>query len=126
LGGAVERVTGIGGVFFRSSEPERLAAWYAQHLGLNCSPQGDVVWQQEAGPTVWAPFPQDSDYLGRPEQQVMLNFRVRDLDAMLAQLHDAGIDPDDEVVEAAGIGRFAHVRDPAGTRLELWEPPDDR
>ena len=68
LGGAVERVTGIGGVFFRSSEPERLAAWYAQHLGLNCSPQGDVVWQQEAGPTVWAPFPQDSDHLGRPER----------------------------------------------------------
>jgi len=54
----------------------------------------------------------------------MVNFRVRDLDAMLAQLHDSGIDPDDEVVEAAGVGRFAHVRDPAGTRAELWEPAD--
>lgn len=125
-GGAVERVTGIGGVFFRSSDPERLAAWYEQHLGLDCGPQGDVLWQQEAGPTVWAPFPQDSDYLGQPEQQVMINFRVRDLDAMLAQLHEAGIDPDDDVVEEAGVGRFAHVRDPAGTRLELWEPADDQ
>jgi predicted enzyme related to lactoylglutathione lyase len=121
----VERVTGIGGVFFRATDPERLAAWYEKHLGVTSGSGGDVVWQQEAGPTVWAPFPRDSDYLGRPEQQVMVNFRVRDLGAMLAQLHDAGIDPDDEVVEEVGVGRFAHVRDPAGTRLELWEPPDE-
>jgi glyoxylase I family protein len=122
----VERVTGIGGVFFRCRDPERLAAWYEQHLGLNCSPQGDVVWEQEAGPTVWVPFPQDSAYLGSREQQVMVNFRVRDLDAMLVQLHEAGIDPEGDVVEQAGVGRFAHFRDPAGTRLELWEPANDR
>jgi len=120
----MEQVTGIGGVFFRSGDPEGLAAWYEQHLGVNSGLAGDMTWQQEAGPTVWAPFPQDSDYFGRPEQQVMVNFRVRNLDAMLAQLHEAGIDPDDEVVEADGVGRFAHVRDPAGTRLELWEPAD--
>lgn len=75
----MERVTGIGGVFFRSGDPERLAAWYEQHLGVNSGLQGDMPWQQEAGATVWAPFPQDSDYFGRPEQQVMVNFRVRDL-----------------------------------------------
>ncbi len=120
----MERVTGIGGVFFRSGDPERLAAWYEQHLGVDPGLQGDMTWQQEAGPTVWAPFPLDSDYFGRLEQQVMVNFRVRDLDAMLAQLHDAGIDPEDEVVEAAGVGRFVHVQDPAGTRLELREPAD--
>ncbi len=122
----MERVTGIGGVFFRSSDPERLAAWYEQYLGVTSGLQGDMVWQQEAGPTVWAPFPQDSDYLGRPEQQVMVNFRVRNLDAMLAQLADGGVNPEGDVVEEAGVGRFAHVRDPAGTRLELWEPADDQ
>lgn len=120
----MERVTGIGGVFFRSSDPERLAAWYERHLGVT-SASGNMPWQQEAGPTVWAPFPQDSDYLGRPEQQVMVNFRVRDLDAMLAQLRDAGVDPEGDVVEQAGVGRFAHIRDPAGTRIELWEPAAD-
>ncbi len=122
----MERVTGIGGVFFRTSDPERLAAWYEQQLGVTSGLQGDLVWQQEAGPTVWAPFPQDSDYLGRPEQQVMVNFRVRDLDAMLAQLQDGGVNPEGDVVEEAGVGRFAHIRDPAGTRLELWEPADDQ
>ncbi len=122
----MERVTGIGGVFFRSGDPERLAAWYEQHLGVTNGLAGDMVWQQEAGPTVWAPFPQDSDYLGPPEQQVMVNFRVRNLDAMLAQLADAGVSPEGEVVEAAGVGRFAHILDPAGTRLELWEPADDQ
>lgn len=118
----MERVTGIGGVFFRSTDPAGLAVWYEQHLGVTSALQPEMVWQQEAGPTVWAPFPQDTDYFGRPEQQVMVNFRVRDLDALLAQLHDAGVDPDDEVVEEAGLGRFVHLHDPAGTRIELWEP----
>lgn len=120
----MERVTGIGGVFFRSADPAGLAAWYAEHLGLDSGADGDQVWEQEAGPTVWAPFPRDSDYLGGPDQQVMINFRVRDLDAMLAQLRAAGVSIDGEVDEAPGIGRFAHVVDPAGTRLELWEPSD--
>jgi len=121
----VERVTGIGGIFFRSADPQSLAAWYAEHLGVDSGLEGgDVLWQQEAGPTVWAPFAQDSDYLGRPEQQVMVNFRVRDLDAMLAQLRDADVTIDGDVVEEAGVGRFAHVLDPAGSRIELWQPSD--
>jgi glyoxylase I family protein len=121
----MERVTGIGGVFFRSSDPEALAVWYEEHLGVASGLGGDMVWEQEAGPTVWAPFPQDTDYFGRPEQQVMVNFRVRDLDAMLAQLESGGVSPEGEIVEQAGVGRFAHVRDPAGMRVELWEPTDD-
>ena len=120
----MERVTGIGGVFFKAADPERIAAWYADHLGVECSPRGDVVWQDQTGPTVWAPFPADSDYLGASGQQVMINFRVRDLDAMLLQLRTAGVEPDDEVVDAVGVGRFVHLRDPAGTRIELWEPTD--
>lgn len=121
----MERVTGIGGVFFRSADPPGLAAWYAAHLGIDSGLEGgDTLWQQEAGPTVWAPFPSDTDYFGRPDQQVMVNFRVRDLDAMLTQLRDAGVTIEGDVVEAAGVGRFAHVLDPAGSRIELWQPSD--
>lgn len=92
-----------------------------QHLGVSCSPHRDVPWHQEAGPAVWAPFPQESDYLGQAEQRVMVKFRVRNHDAMLAQLRSAGIEPDDEVDDQPGIGRFAHVRHPAGTGVELGE-----
>ena len=120
----MKRVTGIGGVFFRSADPAGLAAWYAEHLGVDAGLEG-VPWQQEAGPTVWAPFPADTDYFGRPDQQVMINFRVRDLDAMLAQLSAAGVPIEGDVVDAPGIGRFAHVVDPAGTRIELWQPSDE-
>jgi glyoxylase I family protein len=73
----VERVTGIGGVFFRAKDPEALRAWYAEHLGVVDPPGG--VWRQEEGPTVFAPFSVDTDYFGRPEQAFMVNFRVRDL-----------------------------------------------
>jgi predicted enzyme related to lactoylglutathione lyase len=120
-----ESVEGVGGVFFRSSDPDALRAWYAAHLGIEMEDYGTTFTAKDGDRTVWAPFPADTGYFGRNEQQLMVNFRVRDLDAMLAQLHAAGIDPDDEVVEAAGIGRFAHIQDPAGTRLELWEPPAD-
>jgi hypothetical protein len=80
----VERVTGIGGVFLRSSDPDRLGRWYADNLGVDMPPASydDPVWEQEAGSTVWAIFGEDSDMFGRPEQQWMINFRVRDLDAM--------------------------------------------
>lgn len=119
----MERVTGIGGVFFRSTDPPALALWYAEHLGVDPTTDGGESWQQEAGPTVWAPFPQDSDYFG-PEQQVMINFRVRDLGAMIMQLQNAGVMIIGEVVDEPGIGRFAHVADPAGNRIELWEPSE--
>ena len=120
----MERVTGIGGVFFRSADPTGLAAWYAEHLGVDSGLEG-VAWQQEAGPTVWAPFPQDTDYFASLEQQVMLNFRVRDLDAMLVQLREADVTIDGDVLDQPGVGRFAHVLDPAGHRLELWQPSEE-
>lgn len=84
-----ERVTGIGGAFFRARDPDGLAQWYAEHLGINpMSSESEEVWWQEAGPTVWAPFPADTDYFGRRDQSWMINFRVADLDAMLAQLRE--------------------------------------
>jgi len=80
-----------------------------------------VVLEQEAGPTVFAPFPSDTDYFGRMDQQTMLNFRVSNLDAMLAQLKASGALVEDEISEAS-YGRFGHAVDPEGNRFELWEP----
>jgi predicted enzyme related to lactoylglutathione lyase len=117
---SMERVVGIGGYFFRAKAPEALAAWYEANLGI-ASMSSAWSWEQEAGPTVFAPFPDDTDYFGRSDQQTMLNFRVASLDAMLAQLRAAGASVDDEISEAS-FGRFGHAVDPEGNRFELWEP----
>lgn len=119
----MERVAGIGGFFFRAREPEALARWYAEHLGIDSGVEGERLWQQEAGPTVWAPFSKDTDYFGRPDQQSMVNFRVRNLDAMLEQLRAAGAAVD-ERVEDYDYGRFGWASDPEGNRFELWEPKE--
>ena len=119
----MERVTGIGGLFFRAKDPAAVAQWYQEHLGIDPVPAdyGQKSWSQEAGPTVFAPFAQDSDYFGRAEQQWMLNLRVRDLDAMVEQLRAAqlavAVDP-----EVYPNGRFARLHDPEGNPIELWEP----
>jgi predicted enzyme related to lactoylglutathione lyase len=120
---STERVTGIGGAFFRAADPDALARRYSEHLGINSmSSESDEVWWQEEGPTVWSPFPADTDYFGRREQQWMINFRVRDLDALLAQLREGGVQVDDDVQVMEGIGRFGWASDPEGNRFELWEP----
>lgn len=115
----MERVTGIGGYFMRSKDPDALMTWYTVNLGI---PHFSTdIWQQEAGPTVLAPFGEDTTYFGRMDKQTMINFRVRDLDAMLAQLRGSGADVDDEI-ETDEAGRFGHVTDPEGNRIQLWEP----
>jgi predicted enzyme related to lactoylglutathione lyase len=120
---AMERVTGIGGTFFRSRDPNGLARWYREHLGVDAfSEEAGMTWWQEEGPTVWAPFTADTDYFGSPEQAWMVNFRVRDLDAMLAQLREGGASVDERVELLEGIGRFGWATDPEGNRFELWEP----
>jgi predicted enzyme related to lactoylglutathione lyase len=115
----MERVLGIGGYFIRASDPAALGAWYRDCLGLDADEHG--LWQQETGPTVFAPFDSGTDYFGSPTQQTMLNFRVRDLDAMLAQLREKGATVSDDVQEMDGVGRFGWVTDPDGNRIELWQ-----
>ncbi|MEM7693500.1 MAG: VOC family protein [Pseudomonadota bacterium] len=118
----MEKVTGIGGVFFRARDPEVLSAWYRDHLGVQ--PIAEGLWTQEAGGTVFAPFERETDYFGRPEQQWMINFRVRDLDAMLAQLTSAGIPWETRAEwDTPETGRFARLHDPEGNPVELWQPP---
>ena len=115
----MEKVTGIGGLFFRARDGEALAAWYARHLGVAI---GDAVWHQQAGPTVFAPFKDDTDYFGRAGQQWMVNFRVADLDAMIDQLRTAGIAVETRAEWDSEVGRFARIHDPEGNPIELWEP----
>jgi predicted enzyme related to lactoylglutathione lyase len=116
----MERVLGIGGYFIRAPDPAALSAWYRDCLGLDADENG--LWLQEAGPTVFATFESETDYFGSRTQQTMLNLRVRDLDAMLAQLHAKGADVTDETQDMEGVGRFGWVTDPAGNRIELWQP----
>jgi glyoxylase I family protein len=120
----MEKVTGIGGFFCRSSDPKALAQWYERHLGVTRTPESYDVdpWRQEEGWTVFAPFPADTKYFGRPTQQWMMNFRVRDLAAMMAQLTSAGIKVDVEGEDSNGL--FARLEDPEGNPIQLWEPRD--
>ena len=115
----MERVLGLGGHFLRATDPAALTAWYRDSLGLDIDEHG--MWQQQAGPTVFAAFEAETDYFGSRDQQVMLNFRVRDLDAMLRQLREQGAAVDAETQEMDGIGKFGWVTDPEGNRIELWE-----
>lgn len=116
-------ISGFGGFFFRAAEPENLAIWYETHFGITRVPTSydEEAWHQEAGPTVFAPFPMDTQMFGRPEQSFMLNFRVPDLDEAVRALITAGIevmiDP-----EPHPNGRFATLADPEGNPIQLWEP----
>ena len=111
-------VTGIGGVFFRSGDPGGLAEWYKAHLGV------DQFFAQQAGMTVFAPFRRETDYFPA-DRQWMINFRVDDLDGLVADLTSAGIAverrPDEW--DSSETGRFARIHDPEGNPIELWEPP---
>jgi catechol 2,3-dioxygenase-like lactoylglutathione lyase family enzyme len=126
----MERVTGIGGIFFKARRPARLTSWYQEHLGLPATPCGVSVtftWREGPGrgrkaETVWSPFPTTTDYFGSSRAPFMINYRVRNLDAMLAQLRQAKVKIE-PVIEDSEFGRFAWVTDPEGNRVELWEPP---
>lgn len=120
----MERVKGIGGVFFRARDPKRLAAWYSEHLGVPVDEQQTYGMFRSEGAdeyTVWSAFPQETEYFGAGSGSWMVNYRVDDLDAMLAQLRDAGVDVD-ERIEDYDYGRFGWARDPEGNRFELWQP----
>jgi glyoxylase I family protein len=124
---AMEKVIGIGGLFFRAKDPKQLAQWYQEHLGVTRTPDNydDPCWTQQAGPTVFAPFPEQTTYFGRDTQAWMVNFRVRDLDAMAAQLRAASIEITIDA-EVYPNGRFARLHDPEGNPIELWEPREPK
>jgi len=113
-------VNGIGGLFFRCKDHKALSEWYRIHFGINDSQSGDM-WITEKGPTVFAPFKQDTDYFGSKEQMFMINFRINDLDGFIEKLKAAGTKIDENRMNEP-YGKFAWVYDPEGNKIELWEP----
>lgn len=123
----MERVTGIGGIFLKALDPKGLAAWYREHLGVPID-EGQTYGTFTAGTapaspeqTVWSAFPEDTTYFAPSTAPFMVNYRVADLNAMLAQLRAAGA-PVEDTVEDYEYGRFGWASDPEGNRFELWEP----
>jgi predicted enzyme related to lactoylglutathione lyase len=121
------RVTGVGGVFLRSRDPKAMAKWYAEHLGITLSDFNGAafMWSDEVpagtGMTAWSAFPTGSEYLGEPTQQAMVNYRVDDLDALLAALAAKGVWVDPKRMDES-YGKFGWIKDCDGNRVELWQP----
>jgi catechol 2,3-dioxygenase-like lactoylglutathione lyase family enzyme len=129
----MKHVVGIGGIFFKANDPEKLGAWYRKHLGLELEEFGGVTFRQAETPadklpkreaySVWSPFPADTGYFAPSNKEFMVNFRVADLDGLLAALRAQGVEVD-ERTEKSEFGYFAWAMDPEGNRIELWEPPE--
>lgn len=126
----MQRVTGIGGIFFKSRDPQALGAWYRRHLGIDVQAWGGAVfhWKGEHNPqgqgsTTWSPFQADTDYFAPSSASFMVNFRVADLHALLAVLRAEGVTVMDKVEESE-FGKFGWVLDPEGNKIELWQPPE--
>jgi glyoxylase I family protein len=118
----MQKVNGIGGVFFRAKDTAALSAWYEKHLGVAPPPASydEQAWQQEAGPTIFAPMDERSGHF-RKDANLYINFRVVDLDAMCDQLESAGVKVDRDP-EHYPNGRFASLEDPEGNQVQLWQP----
>jgi predicted enzyme related to lactoylglutathione lyase len=123
----MKKVTGLGGVFFKCANPQDMNDWYAKHLGLDTSAYGTTFeWREAANPskagsTTWCTFPQDAASFSPSAKSFMINYRVADIEGLVAELQQAGVTIVDEIVEY-DYGKFVHVLDPEGNILELWEP----
>ncbi len=116
-------VLGFGGYFRRAKDPAAMKRWYAQHLGIGPATPEDYAWNTDAGPVVFEPFAQDNSYFA-PEMPVMINFRVSEIDAMIASLRGAGIAVETRAEwDHPDYGLFARIHDPEGNPIELWQPP---
>ena len=126
----MKRVTGIGGIFFKADNTEKLYQWYEKHLGITRAADGSGVmfeWRdaqdaEQKGMTIWSIFPRDTKYLGSSNSGFMINYRVDDLDSLLTALQEEGVEIDPHRDDHE-YGRFAWITDPMGNRIELWEPP---
>ena len=125
----MKRVTGIGGIFFKSKSPKDLMAWYEKHLGIEASPYGGSIfeWRDKDQPdriaqTVFNPFKQDTTHFAPSAEPYMFNFRVEDLDALMDALRNEGVQVVGDVQDSE-YGKFASIMDPEGRKIELWQPP---
>ena len=117
----MQKVLGIGGIFFKAKDPESLSAWYEKHLGVTAPPMkdGDPDWQQEAGSTVFAPMSENSEHF-KENSNLYINFRVKDLTAMCRQLENAGILVEIDQTNYP-YGKFASLVDPEDNQIQLWQ-----
>lgn len=127
MGQAMERVIGIGEIFFKSADPKALGAWYRNHLDLDVSDWGGAVFQWGGadslpGMTIWSPFAHDTKYMEPSLASFMINFRVADQDSLLAALRAEGCNVVDKT-ESSEQGKFGWVIDPENNKVELWQPP---
>ena len=125
----MKKVTGIGGVFFKCKDPEKVKEWYNTHLGLNAGKWGaNFEWRQEEdstkkGSTAWNPFPDKTKYFEPSEKDFMINYRVENLESLIEQLKTDGVTVVDKI-EDSPFGKFVHIMDVEGNKVELWEPKD--
>ena len=125
----MKRVTGIGGLFFKTSDPESTKSWYEKHLGIKMDAYGAVfISRKPEAPDEnqylqWSPFKQDTDYFLPSDKEFMVNYRVENLEKMVAMLKDEGVTICDEIA-SYDYGKFVHIMDNDGNKIELWEPVD--
>jgi catechol 2,3-dioxygenase-like lactoylglutathione lyase family enzyme len=127
----MKRVTGIGGIFFKCANPDATKEWYGKHLGLPTDPYGaSFEWRQlenpdEKGTTVWSPFAANTTYFEPSQAEFMVNYRVENLVELVAALKAEGVTVLDEIA-TYDYGKFVHILDPDGRKIELWEPVDEK
>ena len=125
----MKKVTGIGGIFFKCKDPEKIKNWYNKHLGLVTDQYGSVFeFRNTDDPdkknySVWSPFKNDTTYFEPSTKEFMINYRVENLEKLLAELKKEGVEIVGEM-ETYEYGKFAHIVDPEGNKIELWEPVD--
>lgn len=126
---SMKKVTGIGGIFFKCKDPGKMREWYKTHLGLNINQYGTVFeWRQGAdstkkGFTQWSPFAETTKYFEPSTKDFMINYRVADLEALVDELKNEGVVIADKI-ESVEYGKFVHIIDIEGNKVELWEPND--
>jgi catechol 2,3-dioxygenase-like lactoylglutathione lyase family enzyme len=126
----MKKVTGVGGIFFKSKNPEASRNWYAKHLGLVTNEYGSLFEFREGddpdkkGYLQWSPFKQETDYFEPSQKEFMINFRVHDLEALAVELKKEGVIICDEIATYE-YGKFLHIMDDDGNKIELWEPVDE-
>lgn len=124
----MKKVTGIGGIFFKCKDPSQLREWYQTHLGIESNEYGaSFEWRendnpQKTGMTQWSPFPQSTQYFAPSEKEFMINYRVENLEELVAELKSKGVTLLDEIA-VYDYGKFVHILDAEGNKIELWEPP---
>jgi len=127
--GAAGKVTGIGGIFFKCKDPNKMKEWYKTNLGFDTQPWGvNFEWREDADPTkkgstAWSPFAETTKYFEPSTKDFMVNYRVDNLEALVEQLKNAGVTIVDKI-EASDFGKFVHIIDLEGNKIQLWEPVD--